>query len=62
MVSVCLSDHGGLMCRRFVILTQSLKFIGGQGYSHYFENAESNGGRKKRDQKISRGRKFNLKF
>ena len=28
-----------------VILTQSLKFICGQGYSHYFEHADSNGGK-----------------
>ena len=27
----------------FVILTQILKFIGGQGYSHYFKYADFNG-------------------
>ena len=33
----------------FVILTQILKFIGGQGYSPYFDDAELDGGQKKRD-------------
>ena len=28
----------------FVILTQSLKLLGGQGYSHYFDDADFNGG------------------
>ena len=27
----------------FVILTRILKFIGEQGYSHYFDDADSNG-------------------
>ena len=29
----------------FVILIQSLKFIRGQGCSHYFDDADSNGGK-----------------
>ena len=29
----------------FVILTQSLKFIRGEGYSHHFEHTDSNGGK-----------------
>ena len=28
-----------------VILTRILKFVCGQGYAHYFDNADSNGGK-----------------
>ena len=35
----------------FVIMTQNLKFISEQGYSHYFDDPEFRGGEKNRDKK-----------